>query len=46
MAIATRSTGVDLDAWKECLNCEAFDDCYKLSMAKLALETGVMQNGW
>lgn len=46
MAIATRHTGVDLDAWKECVACEAFEHCYKLSMAKLALETGVMQNGW
>ena len=46
MAIATRSTGVDLDAWKECVACEKFDECYRLSMAKLALETGVMQNGW
>jgi hypothetical protein len=44
MAIATRTTGVDLDAWSECVKCPDFDHCYKLSMAKLALETGVMQN--
>jgi hypothetical protein len=44
MAIATRSTGVDLDAWQQCVACDEFDHCYKLSMAKLALESGVMQN--
>jgi hypothetical protein len=44
MAIATRAAAVDLDAWEECVACDAFDTCYKLSMAKLALETGVMQN--
>ena len=44
MTIATRRTGVDLDAWNECVACQEFDGCYKLSMAKLALETGVMQN--
>ena len=44
MAIATRRTGVDLDAWNQCVACEEFEHCYKLSMAKLALETGVMQN--
>ena len=46
MAIVTRRTRVDLDAWNECVACEQFDHCYKLSMAKLALETGVMQNSW
>ena len=46
MVIATRRTGVDLDTWNECVACEEFDHCYKLSMAKLALETGVMQNSW
>lgn len=46
MAISTRRTGVDLEAWKECTVCEEFDHCYKLSMAKIALETGVMQSGW
>ena len=27
--------------WDECLECEDFDDCYRLSMAKLALESAV-----
>ena len=46
MVIATRRTGVDLNAWDGCVACEEFDHCYKLSMATLALETGVMQNRW
>jgi len=44
MMIATRLTNVDLDEWDKCVACDEFPNCYKLSMAKLALETGVMQN--
>jgi hypothetical protein len=44
MMIATRQTSVDLDEWDKCTACHEFANCYKLSMAKLALETGVMQN--
>jgi hypothetical protein len=44
MMIATRHARVDLDAWDKCVACDEFPNCYKLSMAKLALETGVMQN--
>jgi hypothetical protein len=42
--IAARKTAVDMEAWDSCLACKEFEDCYKLSLAKLALETGVMQN--
>ena len=44
MAIVSRTTEVDLDAWNKCVQCSEFEHCYKLSMAKLALETGAMQN--
>ena len=44
MMIATRHASVDLDEWDKCVACDEFPNCYKLSMAKLALETGVMQN--
>lgn len=44
MAIATRHTDVDPRAWDQCLVCDELEDCYKLSMVRLALETGVMQN--
>ena len=42
MMIASRRADVDLDEWQKCLDCEAFDACYKLSMAKLALETAAV----
>jgi len=32
----TRSV-VNLEAWEECTRCPAFENCYKLSMAKLAM---------
>ena len=28
---------VELKEWNDCLQCEAFDICYKLSSAKIAL---------
>jgi hypothetical protein len=46
LCIASRKTAVDREAWDNCRACPEFDACYKLSMAKLALETGVMQNTW
>lgn len=38
---AGRKTEVNQAAWDECVRCPEFDHCYKLSMAKLALETAV-----
>lgn len=32
-----RTLNVDTKEWEECLKCEAFDSCYKLSSAKFAL---------
>jgi hypothetical protein len=37
----SRSVTADMERWDECLECEGFDGCYKLSMAKLALESAV-----
>lgn len=28
---------LDMNAWDDCTNCPAFENCYKLSMAKLAM---------
>jgi hypothetical protein len=42
MMIASRRAAVDLEQWQKCLDCEAFDACYKLSTAKLALETAAV----
>jgi hypothetical protein len=30
---------LDMNAWDDCLRCPEFDDCYRLSMARLALDT-------
>jgi len=38
---SNRSVTADLKRWDECLQCDDFEDCYKLSMAKLALESAV-----
>jgi hypothetical protein len=38
---AGRKTEVNQDAWNECVQCPEFAQCYKLSMAKLALEEAV-----
>ena len=32
-----RTPNVDTKEWEECLKCEAFDSCYKLSSAKFTL---------
>lgn len=36
-----RSVDVDIAAWDECLSCGEFEDCYKLSMAKLTLQSAI-----
>lgn len=36
-----RSVDVDIAAWDECVSCSEFEDCYKLSMAKLALQSAI-----
>ncbi len=38
---SNRSVMADLGRWDECLQCDDFEDCYKLSMAKLVLESAV-----
>lgn len=38
---APRHVEMDREAWDACVECPEFDHCYKLSMAKLALDTAV-----
>ena len=38
---ADRSINTDMAQWDDCLACHEFDHCYKLCMAKLALETAI-----
>lgn len=40
---SNRSVTADMGRWDRCLECEEFEDCYKLSMAKLALESAVQK---
>jgi hypothetical protein len=37
LAVPKRIPNVDTKEWEDCLQCEAFDSCYKLSSAKFAL---------
>lgn len=36
-----RSIKVKHEQWEDCQQCVDFENCYKLSMAKIALETAV-----
>ncbi len=36
-----RQVQADIAEWDDCIACKEFDDCYKLCMAKLALETAI-----
>ncbi len=38
---AGRETGADMAEWDRCTQCPEFENCYKLSMAKLALAGAV-----
>lgn len=41
IGVASRRVTVRPDEWSECTACEGYRDCYDLSMAKLALATGL-----
>lgn len=36
-----REIGVNEAEWDECTKCPVFENCYKLSMAKLALQDAI-----
>lgn len=36
-----RSINADISEWDDCLACSEFDHCYKLCMAKMALEAAI-----
>ena len=38
---AGRTVEVNPEGWEECLQCPEFDACYRLSLAKLTLQTAV-----
>ncbi len=37
----SRSIEVDIDQWKVCQLCADYESCYKLSLAKIALESAI-----
>ena len=41
LARSGRHINVNLPEWDDCLSCQEFEHCYKLCMAKLALETAI-----
>lgn len=38
IGIQKRGLAIDQQRWEECLQCGRFDDCYKLSIAKLMMQ--------
>jgi hypothetical protein len=40
---SNRSISFDLSEWDDCQKCLEFDHCYKLCMAKLALEAAISE---
>lgn len=41
LARSDRLIKANIQEWDDCLECHEFDHCYKLCMAKLALEVAV-----
>ena len=37
IGVQSHTLEVKADEWRDCVNCEAYHDCYDLSMAKLLL---------
>ena len=41
LARSDRQVKANISEWDDCLSCPEFDHCYKLCMAKLALEAAI-----
>lgn len=44
LARSNRNVNINLSEWDDCQNCVEFEQCYKLCMAKLTLETAISQS--
>lgn len=44
LARSARSIQTDINEWDDCLACPEFAHCYKLCMAKLALENAISRS--
>ena len=42
IGIQRRQLSFDEQQWKECVGCKRFDDCYKLSIAKLLMQQALI----
>lgn len=41
-ALADRSISVDVDEWDDCQQCPEFESCYKLCLARVTLESAIV----
>lgn len=41
--VSHRKVAINREEWDDCLACADFDHCYKLSSARLALESAVVR---
>ncbi len=44
LARSDRAVKTDIAQWDDCLECPEFDHCYRLCMAKLALEAAIRED--
>ena len=41
MFISDRRVAIHMEEWDDCLACPEFENCYKLSLGKVTLETAI-----
>ena len=44
LARSDRKVQTNIEEWDDCLRCPEYEHCYKLCMAKLALEVAIEHN--
>ena len=44
LARSDRKVKTNIEEWDDCLSCPEYEHCYKLCMAKLALEVAIEHN--
>lgn len=44
LTYSDKSVSYDSSEWDDCQKCPEFEHCYKLCMAKLALETAILKS--
>lgn len=41
--LSDQGVSADIQSWDECVECQEFDTCYKLSFGKLLLEAAISE---